>query len=162
HAHVALLAVADHGEVGLLVDADAVELGSERGQRVHAVPVHRDDHVARAAGEPRCTRAITTPLMPALATRSGSTGTMPMLGSVARPCAMSCGTMRFTRSTGIAKPTPLEAPTGDLIALVTPMRRPALSRSGPPELPGLIAASVWITPTTSSVSVVGRCRSSAL
>ena len=27
-----------------------------------------------------------------------------------------------------------------------PTRRPALSSSTPPELPGLIAASVWITP----------------
>ena len=27
-----------------------------------------------------------------------------------------------------------------------PMTRPALSSSGPPELPGLMAASVWITP----------------
>jgi hypothetical protein len=29
---------------------------------------------------------------------------------------------------------------------VTPIRRHAESSSGPPELPGLIAASVWITP----------------
>jgi len=29
--------------------------------------------------------------------------------------------------------------------VLTPIKRPALSRSGPPELPGLMAASVWIT-----------------
>ena len=29
------------------------------------------------------------------------------------------------------------------------MTRPAASRSGPPELPGLIAASVWMTPSIS-------------
>jgi hypothetical protein len=37
------------------------------------------------------------------------------------------------------------------MAVVTPISRPAESRSGPPELPGLIAASVWITPR------IGRC-----
>jgi len=31
------------------------------------------------------------------------------------------------------------------MAVLMPMRRPALSSSGPPELPGLIAASVWMT-----------------
>jgi hypothetical protein len=30
------------------------------------------------------------------------------------------------------------------MAVLTPISRPALSSSGPPELPGLIAASVWI------------------
>ena len=31
------------------------------------------------------------------------------------------------------------------MAVLTPISRPLESRSGPPELPGLIAASVWIT-----------------
>jgi hypothetical protein len=47
-----------------------------------------------------------------------------------------------------------------MIALFTPINRPALSSSGPPELPGLIGASVWITPLLSCDVAVGsrRCR----
>jgi hypothetical protein len=63
-----------------------------------------------------------------------------------RPCAMSCGTTSLTVSAGTAKPIPALAPDGLAICVFTPMSRPALSRSGPPELPGLIAASVWTTP----------------
>jgi hypothetical protein len=58
------------------------------------------------------------------------------------PRAMSCGTTRFTVSIGTAKPTPDDAPDGLKIAVFTPISRPALSSYGPPELPGLIAASV--------------------
>ena len=32
------------------------------------------------------------------------------------------------------------------MVVLTPIRRPALSNNGPPEFPGLIAASVWMTP----------------
>lgn len=48
------------------------------------------------------------------------------------------------------KPTPDDAPEGEYIAVFTPIRFPELSRSGPPLLPGLIAASVCIT------SCIGR------
>ena len=41
---------------------------------------------------------------------------------------------------------PAEAPDGLKMAVFTPISRPALSKSGPPELPGLMAAFVWITP----------------
>ena len=37
------------------------------------------------------------------------------------------------------------APVGSAMAVLIPMRRPLLSSSTPPELPGLMAASVWIT-----------------
>ena len=40
------------------------------------------------------------------------------------------------------KPMPAEAPEGDRIAVFTPTTWPAMSNSGPPELPGLIGASV--------------------
>ena len=72
---------------------------------------------------------------------------MPGIG--ARPRETSEGTMRLTRSAGIEKPTPAELPDAERIALLTPTSRPALSSSGPPLLPGLIAASVWITPAIS-------------
>ena len=47
---------------------------------------------------------------------------------------------------GTAKPTPtLPPPPAVRIAVLTPITRPSESSSGPPELPGLIAASVWMT-----------------
>lgn len=60
---------------------------------------------------------------------------MPGVGT--RPFSMSSGTIRFTVSTGMAKPIPAFDPEGEIIAVVTPISRPAESRSGPPELPGL-------------------------
>ena len=42
--------------------------------------------------------------------------------------------------------TPAERPDAVKMAVLTPTTRPAESRRGPPELPGLIAASVWIAP----------------
>jgi hypothetical protein len=55
-----------------------------------------------------------------------------------------------TVSTGMENPTPDDAPEGEYIAVFTPIKFPELSRSGPPLLPGLIAASVCIT------SCIGR------
>ena len=52
---------------------------------------------------------------------------------------------------GIAKPMPTlpawppELALGDSICELTPITWPSALNSGPPELPGLIAASVWIT-----------------
>jgi len=39
---------------------------------------------------------------------------------------------------------PTFAPLGPMMAVLIPITLPELSNSGPPELPGLIAASVWI------------------
>ena len=50
----------------------------------------------------------------------------------------------LTMLTGIAKPMPCEPPEREKIAVLSPTRRPARSTSAPPELPGLIAASVWM------------------
>ena len=44
--------------------------------------------------------------------------------------------------TAIAKQIPC---AGMIIAVLTPMTRPRASTSGPPELPGFSAASVWMT-----------------
>ncbi len=46
--------------------------------------------------------------------------------------------------TGIAKPTPVFCPVRLAMAVFMPISRPWLSKSGPPELPGLIAASIWM------------------
>ncbi len=45
---------------------------------------------------------------------------------------------------GMAKPTPVEVPVRDKIEVLRPIRSPSMSTRGPPELPGLIAASVWM------------------
>jgi hypothetical protein len=45
---------------------------------------------------------------------------------------------------GMAKPMPCEPPEREKIAVLMPTSRPAMSTSAPPELPGLIAASVWM------------------
>ena len=57
---------------------------------------------------------------------------------------MSWRTIERTVFDGIANPTPSEPPDSLSICALTPITRPRRSRSGPPELPWLIAASVWI------------------
>ncbi len=52
--------------------------------------------------------------------------------------------MRRARSIGIAKPSPSLPPLREMIDEFTPITSPAALTSGPPELPGLIDASVWI------------------
>ena len=62
------------------------------------------------------------------------------------PPLSSFGTTCLTVSTGTAKPTPLDWRDEEAICELTPITRPLASSSGPPELPGLIAASVCSTP----------------
>ena len=103
--------------------------------------------LAASAAEPGFTFRITTPSMPrSCASRwlSPSSTSMPRAGRTYLPPLMSWGTTRLTVSTGTAKPTPALAPLGLKMAVLMPMSLPAESRSGPPELPGLMAASVWI------------------
>ena len=45
---------------------------------------------------------------------------------------------------GTAKPMPIEPPEGEMISVLTPITSPARLNSGPPELPRLMAASVWM------------------
>ena len=45
---------------------------------------------------------------------------------------------------GIAKPMPIEPPEGEKIAELMPITSPSRLNIGPPELPRLIAASVWM------------------
>src|SRR5436305_1014559 len=48
----------------------------------------------------------------------------------------------------MAKPMPWLPPFSVAMATLAPARRPNWSKSGPPELPGLIGASVWISSTS--------------
>ena len=52
----------------------------------------------------------------------------------------------MARSMGIAKPSPSLPPPREMIDALMPMTSPDALTSGPPELPGLIDASVWIIP----------------
>jgi hypothetical protein len=58
--------------------------------------------------------------------------------SVARRSSVT----RRARLIGMAKPRPIEPPLGEKIELLTPITSPAAFTRGPPEFPGLMAASV--------------------
>ena len=60
------------------------------------------------------------------------------------PWSRSCATTDCTIFDGTAKPMPMLPPDGEKIAVFTPTTSPAALNSGPPELPGLIDASVWM------------------
>ena len=62
---------------------------------------------------------------------------------------------------GMAKPIPLLSPLWLRISAFTPMTSPLMSARAPPELPGLMAASVWIMFTATSASFC-KGRSTAL
>ena len=47
-------------------------------------------------------------------------------------------------STGIAKPTPADAPDALMMNVLTPISRPAESSSGPPELPAQRVVSLGV------------------
>ena len=49
-----------------------------------------------------------------------------------------------TRFAGMANPMPSDPPDEDAMALLMPIRWPLMSTRAPPELPGLIGASVWM------------------
>ena len=85
--------------------------------------------------------------MPEAFRQSASTGwpVRPAQGRVnglvpGSACATNCA----TSAGGIAKPIPFEPPDRDRIEVFTPISRPCMSISAPPELPGLIGASVWM------------------
>ncbi len=57
---------------------------------------------------------------------------------------MICAMIDFAMFTGIAKPMPMLPPERLKIAELMPISSPARLISAPPELPGLIDASVWM------------------
>ncbi len=60
------------------------------------------------------------------------------------PPAIAVASTSLTMLTGMAKPMPTEPPDCDTMAALMPISRPFMSTRAPPELPGLIAASVWM------------------
>ena len=87
---------------------------------------------------------------------------MLSVGRMTRPNSISWGTTRDTVSTGIAKPTPVLLPLLVKMAVFRPMSWPELSSSGPPLLPGLMAASVWMPPLIRLPTALCTLRSSPL
>src|SRR5215207_629714 len=76
---------------------------------------------------------------------------------------MSWSAITRASSIGIANPTPMlplcepapAPPASEAIAVLMPMTSPSVSMSAPPELPGLMAASVWMASMTASVAPLG-------
>ena len=75
------------------------------------------------------------------------------------PVSASWSVMNLTVLLGTAKPRPPLTPVGEVMALLMPTSRPSKSTSGPPELPRLMAASVWMK---SWYEEVKPCRPKAL
>ena len=69
---------------------------------------------------------------------------MPNQPRVTSPSRMICSNTVRASETGIENAMPFDAPDCEKIMLLMPIRLPAVSISAPPELPGLIAASVWM------------------
>ena len=68
----------------------------------------------------------------------------PIQPRVTAPLSLSCAMTDFTVSAGIAKAMPTEPPEGEKIAVLTPITLPSTSKVGPPELPLLTGASIWM------------------
>mmetsp|Transcript_28698 Transcript_28698/g.70743 ORF Transcript_28698/g.70743 Transcript_28698/m.70743 type:complete len:327 (-) Transcript_28698:862-1842(-) len=102
---------------------------------------------ARHAGPPSLASSTSTPPRPSCSTAASGAKVIPRIGRVTRPNLMIWSTIPDTMSDGSANPTPEDDPLELYIAVLIPMSRPELSRSGPPELPGLMAASVWMMPS---------------
>src|SRR5690606_24406972 len=105
---------------------------------------------ARSAGEPAITSTTRSAASRPVRRRSGGGSgagevTSPRNARRTRPSRISAATMsRVVPLTGTASPTPAPA-----TAVLTPTTRAWESASAPPELPGLSAASVWITSSMS-------------
>ena len=76
---------------------------------------------------------------------------MPMYGRLSGLPATAWAMIGRAMSIGIANPMPLLLVA---IAVLMPITFPPASSSGPPELPGLIAASVWIRLVSDSLPSV--------
>ena len=97
---------------------------------------------ALSAGEPGTTSATTKPPPGHCALTCSPAMRTPMPGRGTAPSRIRRGTIQLTASTGTAKPMPEAVPWLERMAVLTPISRPAESNNGPPELPGLMAASV--------------------
>ena len=98
---------------------------------------------ARRAGEEPSTSCTSAPVA-GPSPRSPSFRAAPSQPRTTRPSARSRSAITRAMFTGTAKPMPEPPPFWATKAVFTPITRPCASTSGPPELPGLMAASVWM------------------
>ena len=83
----------------------------------------------------------------------------PSEACTASPVEMSCSAMSRTVSIGIAKPeADRPPPFAEAMAVLMPMSAPVASTRAPPELPGLIGASVCTALMTALVSLPSPAR----
>ena len=66
----------------------------------------------------------------------------PIFPRCISPCSASCCITAVAMLTGTAKPMPTFPPDGPMMAVLMPTSSPRRFTSAPPELPGLIDASV--------------------
>jgi hypothetical protein len=123
---------------------------------------------ASAAPVPSCTESTTAPRLASRPNSSATSGVtsipaIPSSGWRTNPSSMSWSAEAIACSADTANPTPWLAPLRVRMAVLMPTRRPRASTSAPPELPGLIAASVWITdgitsrpPSSASSTAISR------
>src|SRR5437667_3248778 len=88
-----------------------------------------------------------------------SLSTTPRKACSALPLEISCAAIERIVSDGTANPTPSLPPESLSICEVTPITFPCALRRGPPELPWLIAASVWMESSIAKLlgEVISRC-----
>ena len=104
---------------------------------------------ALSAGEPSTTCDTSAPmalLRPSECAMSGVTVYMltPSWPRLTSPYLISCSMTLRAMLTGMAKPMPMLPPLRERIAVLMPISSPRRLTSAPPELPGLIEASVWM------------------
>ena len=71
----------------------------------------------------------------------------PILPRTTCPVLMSCSSTLRATSIGMANDTPMKPPVRLKICELMPITSPAMLNSGPPELPGFTATSVWMKGT---------------
>ncbi len=121
------------------------------GVPFHATTTSPASRPAASAGEPLPTLAMSAPRAEgslSAASRAGSMGcaSTPSTARGATPWSCRRGSSDFAMLMGIAKPMPWAGCSGwpAQNAALMPMTAPAASMRGPPELPTLIEASVWM------------------
>ena len=104
---------------------------------------------ASAAGPFSVTPATSAPLAVVIDSPSAISSVTSWMRTPSQPRRVSPNSRSWltTFSTvfdGMAKPMPIEPPVGEMIAVLMPITSPSMLNSGPPELPRLMAASVWM------------------
>ena len=151
---VDFLALADDPDVDGLANRGLADDARQVLRFLHLDAVELDDHVARLdAG--RLGRALLVDAGDQRAARRAEAealgdGVVDVLDAHAEPAAAGLAELRelvdhgLGRADGTEKPMPMEPPDGERIAVLMPMTSPSMLNSGPPELPLLMAASVWM------------------